>query len=139
MACTDRGQYLGKSGCSEVLVPGINLPIMLLGVAVGIGSNLYIQWGLSHRTQINIESLHVGQALFDTFVLTLVLWSAGGADCPFTSFYVSVLLSVLLSAKRTFWPTAIASVIGLLWQELSRVFPILELENGILLNHGASC
>ena len=43
------------------LVPGINLPIMLFGVAVGIGSNLYIQWGLSHRTQINIESLHVGQ------------------------------------------------------------------------------
>lgn len=109
------------------LVPGINLPIMLLGVAVGIGSNLYIQWGLSHRTQINIESLHVGQALFDTFVLTLVLWSAGGADCPFTSFYVfPVLLSVLLSAKRTFWPTAIASVIGLLWQELSRVFPIFR-------------
>ncbi len=109
------------------LVPGINLPIMLFGVAVGIGSNLYIQWGLSHRTQVNIESLHVGQALFDTFVLSLVLWSAGGADCPFTSFYVfPVLLSVLLSAKRTFWPTAIASVLGLLWQELSRLIPFLQ-------------
>ena len=109
------------------LVPGINLPIMLFGVAVGIGSNLYIQWGLSHRTQINIESLHVGQALFDTFVLSLVLWSAGGADSPFISFYVfPVLLSVLLSAKRTFWPTAIASILGLLWQELSRVFPIFR-------------
>jgi signal transduction histidine kinase len=109
------------------LVPGINLVVMLLGVFIGIGSNMYIQWGLSHRDQVDIEGLHVGQALFDTLVLSLVLWSAGGADCPFTSFYVfPVLLSVLLSARRTFWPTAIASIVGLLWQELASMFLVLR-------------
>ena len=110
------------------VVPGINLVVMLLGVCIGIGSNLYIQWGLSHRDRVAIERLQVGQALFDTLVLTLVLWSAGGADCPFTSFYVfPVLLSVLLSTRRTFWPTAVASVVGLLWQELASLFSVIKI------------
>ena len=109
------------------LVPGLNLTVITAAVLIGVGSNVYIQWGLTHPDRIPIERLHVGQALFDTLVLSLVLWSAGGAECPFTSFYVfPVLLSVLLSAKRTFWPTALASFAGLLWQELSCMIPMLR-------------
>ena len=112
------------------LVAGLNLVIVSLAVVIGIASNGYIHWRLSQRDQIDIESLHVGQALFDTLVLTLVLWAAGGADCPFTSFYVfPVLLAVLLSARRTFWPTAAASFAGLMWQEASCIIP--ELRVGI--------
>ena len=109
------------------LVPGLNLMVITLAVLIGVGSNVYIQWGLTHPERIPIERLHVGQALFDTLVLSLVLWSAGGADCPFTTFYVfPVLLSVLLSARGAFWPTALASFAGLLWQEISCVIPILR-------------
>ena len=95
------------------LVPGLNLVIISVAVGIGIASNAYIHWRLS-RSQLDVERLHVGQALFDTLVLTLVLWAAGGADCPFTAFYVfPVLLAVLLSARRTFWPTAAASFAAL--------------------------
>lgn len=108
------------------LVPGLNLKIIFVAVMIGIASNAYIHWRLS-RSQLDVERLHVGQALFDTLVLTLVLWAAGGADCPFTSFYVfPMLLAVLLSARRTFWPTAVASFAGLLWQELSSMVPSLK-------------
>ena len=108
------------------LVPGLNLVIISVAVGIGIASNAYIHWRLS-RSQLDVERLHVGQALFDTLVLTLVLWAAGGADCPFTAFYVfPVLLAVLLSARRTFWPTAAASFAGLLWQECACLIPSLR-------------
>lgn len=110
------------------LVPGLNLVVITIAVFVGIASNVYIRWRVSHRDQINIESLHVGQAILDTLVLTLVLWAAGGAKCPFTSFYVfPVLLAVLLSGRHTFWPTALASLLGLLWQEVSLRIPSLQI------------
>ena len=109
------------------LVSGLNLVIVSLAVVIGIASNGYIHWRLSQRDHIDVESLHVGQALFDTLVLTLVLWAAGGADCPFISFYVfPVLLAVLLSVRRTFWPTAAASFAGLMWQEASCMIPELR-------------
>ena len=110
------------------LVPGLNLIVISLAVLFGIASNIYIRWRINHRNHVNVESLHVGQALLDTIVLTLVLWAAGGVDCPFTSFYVfPVLLAVLLSGRHTFLPTAFASFAGLLWQILACHIPSLRM------------
>ena len=66
--------------------------MVTVAVFLGIGSNLYIQWQISQRDMIDLEGLHVGQAILDTLVLTLVLWAAGGSDCPFISFYIFPVL-----------------------------------------------
>lgn len=109
------GGILAASG----IVSGVNLLVILCAVLIGIGSNVYIRWNMG-RSKTDLESLHVGQAILDTLVLSLVLWASGGSDCPFIPFYIfPVLLAVLLSGKRAFWPTAVASVLGLFWQEFS--------------------
>jgi C4-dicarboxylate-specific signal transduction histidine kinase len=97
------------------IVPGLNLPLIILAVQFGIGSNLYIGYRLLVRKVP--DRIHIWQALLDTFVLSIVIWAAGGIDCPFTSFYVfPVLLAVLLGGQEAFWPTLIASLVGLAWQ-----------------------
>jgi len=122
---------LGVSGGSTIavlgLVTGINRPIVTLAIVIGVASNAYIQWKISHRETVDIEGLHVHQALLDIVVLSLVLWASGGSACPFIGFYTfPVLLAALLSGKRTFWPTAIASITGLGWQVLSAHYPPLQ-------------
>jgi len=122
---------LGVSGGSTIavlgLVTGINRPIVTLAITIGVASNAYIQWKISRRTAVDIEGLHVHQALLDTVVLSLVLWACGGSACPFVSFYTfPVLLAGLLSGRRTFWPTSIASLCGLLWQVLSAHYAPLQ-------------
>ena len=108
-------------------VSGLNLNIISLAVCLGIGSNVYIRWQISQRESVDLEGLHVGQAILDTLVLTLVIWASGGTDCPFISFYIfPVLLAALLSGRRTFWPTAVASLCGILWQELSVISPLFR-------------
>ena len=109
------------------LVPGINRPLVTLAVTLGVVSNAYIQWKISQGPSVDLEGLHVHQALLDTMVLSLVLWACGGSACPFISFYVfPVLLAALLSGRRTFWPTAVASLTGLGWQVLSAHVELLR-------------
>ena len=123
---------IGVSGAATFavtgIVSGLNLYVISLAVFLGIASNLYIRWQIYKNRSIDLDGLHVGQAILDTLVLTLVLWASGGRHCPFVSFYVfPVLLAALLSGKQTFWPTTIASVCGLFWQELSTLIPYLQI------------
>ena len=72
---------LGVSGGSTIavlgLVPGINRPVVTLAITLGVASNAYIQWKISRRDTVDLEGLHVHQALLDTVVLSLVLWACG--------------------------------------------------------------
>jgi C4-dicarboxylate-specific signal transduction histidine kinase len=107
------------------IVPGLNLPLIILAVQFGIGSNLYIGYRLLVRKVP--DRIHIWQALLDTFVLSIVIWASGGIDCPFTSFYVfPVLLAVLLGGQEAFWPTLIASLVGLAWQMFVAYEPSLK-------------
>jgi nitrogen fixation/metabolism regulation signal transduction histidine kinase len=107
------------------IVPGLNLPLIALAVQFGVGSNFYISYLLMLRKIPN--QIHIWQALLDTVVLTIVIWASGGIACPFTAFYVfPVLLAVLLVGQNAFWPTLIASMLGLCWQLIVIQMPILQ-------------
>ncbi|MCA9544506.1 MAG: hypothetical protein KC613_08950, partial [Myxococcales bacterium] len=97
------------------VVPGLNLAVMALAVALGVGSNLFVLW--RSRRHGDTDDRHVGQALLDTGALTLVLWAAGGAECPFLAFYVfPVLLAALLGGRPALWPTGLFSLLGIAFQ-----------------------
>lgn len=123
------GVSAGSTAAAWGLVPGIHLTVILLGVMIGVASNGYIQWRIrrwqeSGDSAAALEGLHVGQAVLDTLVLSIVLWGAGGSDCPFITFYTfPVLLASLLSGRVAFWPTTLASLSGLAWQALSARVP----------------
>lgn len=105
------------------LVPGVNVGVVAIAVALGSATNLWI-W---RRRRRDADTLHFGQALLDTGALSLVLWAAGGADCPFISFYVfPVLLAALLAGRRALVPTGAASALGLGFQLLVAHVPALQ-------------
>lgn len=110
------------------LVPGVNQAIVIGALTIGLVSN-----GWLHRqslTQNATDDRYLGQALLDTGALTLVIWAAGGADCPFISFYVfPMLLAGLLGGRSALPPTALATVLGVAFQIITLQIP--ELQVGI--------
>jgi signal transduction histidine kinase len=106
------------------LVPGVNLPLVVAAVLLGVLTNL----GLTRRSRQNahLDERHVWQALLDTGALTLVLWAAGGADCPFLGFYAfPVLLAALLGDRPALLPAGLATGAGLGFLALGRLYPAL--------------
>lgn len=106
------------------LVPGVNLPIVVAAVLLGILTNV----GLARRSHQNahLDERHVWQALLDTGALTLVLWAAGGADCPFLGFYAfPVLLAALLGDRPALLPAGVATAAGLAFLAVGRLYPPL--------------
>ena len=107
------------------LVPGLNLSVLGLAVTLGVFGNLSIGWRL--RRGWHVGEILRSQSLLDTCVLSIVIWAAGGLECPFSSLYVfPVLLSALLAGGRLFWSTVLASAGGLLWQSLATGFKWLR-------------
>lgn len=105
------------------LVPGVNVGVVAIAVALGAATNLWV-W---RRRRRDAATLHFGQALLDTGALSLVLWAAGGADCPFVSFYVfPVLLAALLAGRPALAPTGAASALGLGFQLVVAHVPALQ-------------
>jgi len=107
------------------LVPGVNVEVTLLAVALGVVTNLMV-WRRT-RSHGETDDRHIRQALLDTGALTLVIWAAGGAECPFIAFYVfPVLLAVLVGGAEALWPAGLASASGLAFQFLSLQIPALQ-------------
>ncbi|MEZ4475201.1 MAG: histidine kinase dimerization/phospho-acceptor domain-containing protein, partial [bacterium] len=118
------GVSVGAGLAQAGLVPGVNVEVVALAVILGACTNLWLWWQSRRR---DAEALHFGQALLDTGALSLVLWAAGGADCPFIGFYVfPVLLAALLAGRRALWPTGAASAFGLGFQLLVAHVPALQ-------------
>ena len=106
-------------------VPGVNLPVVAVAVVLGVGFNLYVSWRAARLG--DTDDRHVWQALLDTGALTLVLWAAGGADCPFIGFYVfPVLLASLLAGGEALWQTGAASAAGVVFQVATVRFEVLQ-------------
>jgi signal transduction histidine kinase len=106
------------------LVPGVNLPLVVAAVLLGLLTNL----GLARRSRQNahLDERHVRQALLDTGALTLVLWAAGGIDCPFVGFYAfPVLLAALLGDRPALLPAGVATAAGLGFLASGRLYPAL--------------
>lgn len=115
------GAVLAQAG----LVPGVNVDVVALAVVLGVITNLWLWW--RSRQPQTTDSWHFGQALLDTGALTLVLWSAGGAECPFLAFYVfPVLLATLLGGRDALWVAGAASAAGLGFQLVVAHVPALQ-------------
>ncbi len=115
------------AGCIAAagIVPGVNLPVVGAAVALGVVFNLYVSWRA--RRLGDTDDQHVWQALLDTGALTLVLWAAGGAQCPFIGFYViPVLLASLLAGRDALWHTGAASAAGVAFQVAAVEWPALR-------------
>ena len=115
------GAVLAQAG----LVPGVNVDVVLVAVALGIVTNVWLWWrGRQHH---ETDDRHFGQALLDTGALTLVIWAAGGAECPFVAFYVfPVLLATLLGGRPALWVAGAASAAGLGFQLVVAHVPALQ-------------
>lgn len=104
------------------LVPGIHSPTLFAAALLGL---LADAWGL--RAPPDQERAPRGQALFDTALLSLVLWGAGGADCPFLSFYIFPVLLAALLGQGTVWSAGAASLLGLAFQVAAVHWPPLRI------------
>lgn len=93
--------------------PGVRW-IVLVVTAAFAGVYNFLLW-LSYR---HGESPSGGwaatvQALGDMFLLTLVLWAAGGAECPFITYYVfHVAIVGILAGPRATQIAAVTAMIG---------------------------
>ncbi len=68
------------------------------------------------------------QALGDMFLLTIVLWAAGGAECPFITYYVfHVAIVGILAGPRATQQAAVTAMIGTGFLVLSSEFDALRI------------
>jgi signal transduction histidine kinase/PAS domain-containing protein len=68
------------------------------------------------------------QALFDLLLLTLVLWAAGGAECPFITYYVfHVAIVGILAGPRATQLAAVTAMIGTGFLVLSSEIDVLRI------------
>ena len=106
------------------LVPGVNVRLVAAAVLLGVLTNLVLS--RRSRQDRRTDERHVGQALLDTGALTLVIWAAGGADCPFIGFYAfPVLLAALLGDRPALFPAGLSTAAGLAFQVAATIYPTL--------------
>ena len=68
------------------------------------------------------------QALTDLMLLTIVLWAAGGAACPFVSYYVfHVAIVGILAGPRATQLAAVTAMVGSGFLVLSNEYPALTI------------
>ena len=119
------GVTLSATLAAGGLVPGVNIEVTLIAVGLGVVTNLVVWRRI--RSHGETDDRHIRQAILDTGALTLVVWAAGGAECPFIAFYVfPVLLAVLVGGAQALWPAGLASATGLGFQFLAVEIPVLR-------------
>jgi len=121
------GVSLAAAFAALGVVPGVNLPLVAAAVAMGVFSNVALARFGIRRGEGVTDTRHVGQALLDTGALTLVVWAAGGADCPFIGFYAfPMLLAALLGDRRGLLPTGLGTLAGMTFQVAATRVPALR-------------
>ena len=118
------GVSLAATLAAMGLVPGVNVRLVAAAVLLGVLTNVVLT--RHSRQSTRTDERHLGQALLDTGALTLVVWAAGGADCPFIGFYAfPMLLAALLGDRPALWPTGLATAAGLGFQLAATHYPAL--------------
>ncbi len=96
------GVWAATALASSGLFPGTAWPVMAGVAAFGTSYN-FLLWR-SHRAGVATSGPKPAlfQALFDLTMLTVLLWAAGGVDCPFIGFYLfHVALIAILGGPRS--------------------------------------
>ncbi|MEM9067873.1 MAG: ATP-binding protein [Myxococcota bacterium] len=107
------------------------LPSMAWGISLGaagfgLAYNYYL-WSSLRRGEPSGRRAAIWQALIDLVLLTVLLWSAGGIDCPFLGFYIfHVALIAILGGPRWTLIASVAAFAGASLLALPKVFPALE-------------
>lgn len=100
------------------VVPGVNLPILGTTLVAAAAYNYLLQASHRRGTASLGSRAAVAQALGDFLTLTMILWAAGGIDCPFLAYYVfHVALAGILAGPRATVAAAALAVgcASLLW------------------------
>ena len=87
---------------------------VLVVTAAGAAVYNFLLWR-SYRQDAALRGGWAGtvQALGDMLLLTVVLWAAGGAECPFVSYYVfHVAIVGILAGPRATQQAAVTAMIG---------------------------
>jgi C4-dicarboxylate-specific signal transduction histidine kinase len=108
--------------------PGVRWSV-LVAIAALAGVYNFLLWR-SYRAGASPAGGWAGtiQALGDMLLLTIVLWAAGGAECPFVSYYVfHVAIVGILAGPRATELAAITAMLGTAFLVLSSEFPPLRI------------
>ena len=101
---------LGLAG----VFPGLAWPVMLATALAGYLYNFFL-WR-RHRAGAPPSGARsaLTQALVDLFMLTVLLWAAGGVKCPFVGFYIFhvALIAILGGPRWTLIATAASFVLA---------------------------
>ena len=94
------------------LFPGVNAHILFATVA-GAGVYNLLLWRRNQETAASGTREAVRQAIVDMFLLTVVLWAAGGMRTPFLGYYVfHVAIVGILGGARATVVAALAALLG---------------------------
>jgi C4-dicarboxylate-specific signal transduction histidine kinase len=108
--------------------PGVRWTVLVVTAALAAVYNFLLWRG--HRAGASPAGGWAAtiQALGDMVLLTIVLWAAGGAECPFVSFYVfHVAIVGILAGPRATEIAAVAAMIGSGFLVLSSELDVLRI------------
>jgi signal transduction histidine kinase len=107
--------------------PGVNWRV-LFATAAGAAFYNAMMWRDLRRGVASGQRTAMYQALIDFFLLTIVLWAAGGINSPFISYYVFhvALVGILSGPRATLLAGGFAmACAGMLW--LTEAVPVLRI------------
>lgn len=108
--------------------PGVRWSVLVVTAALAAVYN-FLLWR-SYRAGASPAGGWAGtiQALGDMLLLTIVLWAAGGAECPFVSYYVfHVAIVGILAGPRATEIAAVTAMLGTGFLVVSSEFEILRI------------
>jgi signal transduction histidine kinase len=108
--------------------PGVRYSVLIVLASLGAVYN-FLLWR-SHRAHALPDGGVAGviQALGDMLLLTVVLWAAGGASCPFISYYVfHVAIVGILAGPKATKLAAVTAMLGVSFLVVSGEFPVLRI------------
>lgn len=117
------GALLGSLG----VIPGLSWPVMTVTALTGLAYNFVLLARLRGTASPSPRAA-LTQALVDLWLLTIFLWAAGGAECPFVGFYIfHVSLIAILGGPRWTLIAGAATFAGAGLLLLTHAFPSLRI------------
>ena len=108
--------------------PGVNWRVLFATVACA-GLYNVILWVRNQESAASGTGEAVRQAIFDMFLLTVVLWAAGGMRTPFIGYYVFhvAIVGILGGSTRATVVAALAALLGAVLLLITEHVPMLQI------------